>query len=73
MKIEGMDDYVIQQNLADVVDDLREQRVKKGTDYNYTLKYRVLHVMCNELYKETIKAVFDNHDLPATYLTWSGS
>jgi hypothetical protein len=74
MRIEGMDAAVIQENIGNAVDELREaRRIKRGVDYSYTLKYRCLHIMCNEVYKESVKEVFDNYDLPATYLTWGGS
>lgn len=64
---------ILQQNLGDAVDDLRNRlRVKRGTDYCYTLKYGVIHVMCQQVYLESIKEVFENHDLVATYLTYPG-
>ncbi len=66
-----MDTAVMHENLDNAVYVLREdRRIKRGTDYNYTVKYGQIHVMCQAVYLESVKEVFENYDLTAEYITY---
>lgn len=36
-------------------------RIKKGVDYALAFKYGELHVLCQELYEDTVRKVLNHH------------
>ena len=48
-------------NIEKVVETLREQRIKRDTDYSVVTKYGKVVVTCVEVYRDTIAAAFIEH------------
>lgn len=38
-------------------------RIKQNTDYALTVKYGQVHVLCHEVYEDSIKEVFERHEV----------
>lgn len=38
-------------------------RIKKGVDYALAFKYGELHVLCQELYEDTVREVLNRHGI----------
>lgn len=50
-------------------DELRnENRLKLNCDYSYTLKYGRVHILCADVYDDTIREVFARYGIAITSL-----
>lgn len=43
---------------------LREQRIKKGTDYSWTHKYGRLHILCDAIWVDEIREAAESLQIP---------
>ena len=50
-------------SIEKVAETLREQRIKRDTDYSVVNKYGKIIVTCAEVYRDTIAAAFIEHGL----------
>jgi hypothetical protein len=52
--------------MKDIIADLRERRLKLGVDYAILSKYGEVRVLCNRVFRESVKEVMDNYNVEVT-------
>lgn len=50
----------------DVTIELQKERIKRGTDYSFTIKYNTLRIICSEVFKDAIKEAFARNNIEVT-------
>ncbi len=57
--------------LKEMTDVMREEhRIKHGTDWNYVVHYGEVHILCPEVYKESIAEYMDRFNIKGTIHTF---